>query len=380
MSDTGGGHRASAQALQDALENAYGAELECKIVDMFCEIAGAPFSAMPAGYSWVAKRPWLWRAMFTSGRIAPFRFVTERVSYFMMRARLLHAFRELRPDLIVSVHPLCVTGPLRALRELGQRERVKFATVVTDLGGAHPVWFDAGVDACFVPNASVASLARRRGLRDEQLHEVGLPVRAAFSRDPPRARSQMRHALGLSPNSPAVLLMGGGDGVGGLGRVASQVATALANAHSAGKVPHAPQMVVICGRNEALRRELLAAEWPIKVQVHGFVSNVSDWMAACDTLITKAGPGSIAESMIRGLPVVLSGYLPGQEFANVELVESERVGVYRRKPDEIARVTADLLSDPLKLSEMSQRARMLGRPHATQQIAAKLHSMLDNAN
>lgn len=36
------------------------------------------------------------------------------------------------------------------------------------------------------------------------------------------------------------------------------------------------------------------------------------WMGACDCIITKAGPGTIAEALIRGLPIILNDYIPGQ--------------------------------------------------------------------
>lgn len=36
------------------------------------------------------------------------------------------------------------------------------------------------------------------------------------------------------------------------------------------------------------------------------------WMAACDTIITKAGPGTIAEALISGLPILLNGNVPCQ--------------------------------------------------------------------
>jgi 1,2-diacylglycerol 3-beta-galactosyltransferase len=35
-------------------------------------------------------------------------------------------------------------------------------------------------------------------------------------------------------------------------------------------------------------------------------------MAAVDTIITKAGPGTIAEALISGLPILLNGNVPCQ--------------------------------------------------------------------
>lgn len=79
---------------------------------------------------------------------------------------------------------------------------------------------------------------------------------------------------------------------------------------------------MICGKNQALKRELEEAKWPenARVLIHGFVSNMHEWMEAVDTLVTKAGPGTIAEATIKGLPVMLSGFLPGQEEGNVPYV------------------------------------------------------------
>ena len=47
----------------------------------------------------------------------------------------------------------------------------------------------------------------------------------------------------------------------------------------------------------------------------GFVKKMSELMEVADCLVTKAGPGTIAEAAIRGLPTMLSSYLPGQEGA-----------------------------------------------------------------
>jgi 1,2-diacylglycerol 3-beta-galactosyltransferase len=57
-----------------------------------------------------------------------------------------------RADMVISVHPLCQDLPLRILADLDssgltrkwEGRTTPFATVVTDLGGAHPTWFNPG--------------------------------------------------------------------------------------------------------------------------------------------------------------------------------------------------------------------------------------------
>ncbi|KAJ0948486.1 hypothetical protein HanRHA438_Chr01g0027781 [Helianthus annuus] len=38
------------------------------------------------------------------------------------------------------------------------------------------------------------------------------------------------------------------------------------------------------------------------------------WVLVTAFIITKAGPGTIAEALIRGLPIILNDYIPGQVY------------------------------------------------------------------
>lgn len=64
----------------------------------------------------------------------------------------------------------------------------------------------------------------------------------------------------------------------------------------------------------------------MQVTIKGFVDNMPEWMTACDMIISKAGPGTIAESFICGLPVLLNGFVPCQEEGNVPFVLKHQVG------------------------------------------------------
>ncbi len=63
-----------------------------------------------------------------------------------------------------------------------------------------------------------------------------------------------------------------------------------------------------------LMKPVLHREFPggLKVKLCGFVTNMAEWMTACDVIITKAGPGTIAEALICGLPIILNGFIPCQ--------------------------------------------------------------------
>jgi len=113
------------------------------------------------------------------------------------------------------------------------------------------------------------------------------------------------------------------------------------------------------------------------VEVRGFTSAISDYMEAADCLITKAGPGTIAEAAIRGLPTVLSSHLPGQEAGNVPFVVSSGFGEFSTKPRQIARTVSAWLQDDELLRAKSGAALRVAAPDATRQIAVDLLQMLD---
>jgi 1,2-diacylglycerol 3-beta-galactosyltransferase len=136
-------------------------------------------------------------------------------------------------------------------------------------------------------------------------------------------------------------------------------------------------LVVICGRNQKMQNELLAERWPIPTVINGFVNNMSDWMAASDCIITKAGPGTIAESLVRGLPIILFGFIRGQEEGNVPYVTQHNVGAFSENPVEIAAIVSRWFGPQQALrAEMSQRARQLSNPQATFQIVDDIARLL----
>jgi 1,2-diacylglycerol 3-beta-galactosyltransferase len=136
-------------------------------------------------------------------------------------------------------------------------------------------------------------------------------------------------------------------------------------------------MVIVCGRNRRLQTTLSNEPWTIPVQVHGFVNNMSDWMGASDCIVTKAGPGTIAESLIRELPILLSGYIPGQEEGNVPYVVENKVGVFASEPAAIAAQVARWFGpERAALAQMAENAKRLANPHSTENIVRDLANII----
>ena len=74
----------------------------------------------------------------------------------------------------------------------------------------------------------------------------------------------MREELGLDPNLQAVLLMGGGEGMGPVKKTAKALGEALFDKEAEKPIG---QLIIICGRNKSLVSTLESLEWKIPVKV-----------------------------------------------------------------------------------------------------------------
>jgi len=371
MSDTGGGHRASGEALRAAFEELYGPQQETHMVDFWIECAGFPFTVIPGVYSFAQRNPSFWKFLYWFGQFGPTRGFTDELFNVVAHRKVKKALVDFDADVIVSVHPMVQNLSLRVLRRIERYQEAPYAIVITDFGDAHPMWFHELCDTCYVPTNAIRGIAIDEGLEEEQVREFGLPVRSDFWEPLSESKDALRQRLGLKAGLPTVLIVSGGDGAVGLEKVAIAVADAIGR-----KVDGEGQMVVICGRNESVRDRLCNRPWEIPVVIQGFVTNMGDWMGACDCIVTKAGPGTIAEALIRGLPMVLSYFLPGQEEGNVDFVIEHRVGVYCPRSRDIGETVADWFADPEILGDMSTRAKSLGRPQASREIAKDIWKVL----
>jgi hypothetical protein len=81
-------------------------------------------------------------------------------------------------------------------------------------------------------------------------------------------------------------------------------------------------------RRDALRRRLTleCRRYGDRLLPLGFVTNMADWLRCADAVVTKAGPGTIAETLCCGTPLLLTSCLSGQEKGNAEFVVSAGAG------------------------------------------------------
>lgn len=359
FSDTGGGHRSAAQAIIEAIDLEFPDQTTHEMVDIFREYAPKPLNYAPEIYPPLTRMPTVWGMGYHLSD-GPRR---TRLFYQMIwpyiQWSLNRLIREHPCSLIVSVHQLPNAPLLRAISNSGVKIPVNI--VVTDLVSTHAAWYARDADKIIVPT----SVAYRRGLNlgiaSERMKIIGLPVADKFCQ-PTGDKEQIRKRLGWPTDRTVVLMVGGGDGMGPLEPTAKAIDGARLPVH----------LAIITGRNKKLKEKFEKHNWKTTADIYGFVTDMPDFMRAADILVTKAGPGTISEAFIAGLPMILYARLPGQEDGNVSYVVSNNAGIWAPRPAQVLNALRNWLDHPEERQRAIDACKHLARPSASRDIARVL--------
>ena len=367
IADTGGGHRSAARAVAQALERLYPG----RFGPVLCDPLGGPGSARllrrVTGLYGPAIRlaPWLWGAAYhaTDSRAAA--AVLRRTLLRLADRPALAAARAHRPAAVVSFHPL--TGAAAVTARDRAAPGSPAVTVVTDLARIHAAWRYGGADLIVAPPAASAGLG---AAGEPPWMAAALPATREFWGGPLRGRGEraaLRRSFCVREDRFLVLLTGGGEGSGGIGRRAAAILRRLPDV----------DVVAVCGRNRRLRRRLdrLAAGSGGRLTVTGFTRDMAGWLRCCDLVVTKAGPGTIAEATCCGAPLLLTSHVPGQERGNAEFVTRAGAGRRARRVRRMLAEIDDLRGDGSRLTEMRAASGRLGQPGAAAAIAEQIAAL-----
>ena len=277
--------------------------------------------------------------------------LTIRIFHAPM-VRLLESFwREHPADLLVSVIP-------HFNREICQSWSTvypgrPFVTLITDLADFPPRFWIEPIKEQYVIAGTERAVEQARAFGHVDAHifaASGMILRPDFYVEEAVDPLALRKEMGLRPDLPTAVVLFGGHG--------SKVMYDVTERLDAAGLPI--QLILICGKNEALAAKLRAREWRMPVHIIGFTKEVHRVMRAADFLIGKPGPGSIAEAMVRKLPVLIecNAWTLPQERYNAEWVTEKRVGIVLHSFREVVEGVRQI-SDPATLAEFRKNVAAL---------------------
>jgi UDP-N-acetylglucosamine:LPS N-acetylglucosamine transferase len=276
---------------------------------------------------------------------------TIRLFHRPMVKLLVQHFRKQPADLLVSVIP-------HFNREIGQAWRRcypdrPFVTIITDLADFPPHFWIEPMKEQYVICGTKRAVEQARLIGKDSSHifpTSGMILRPDFYEVDNTDPVSLRRELNLRSDLPTGMLLFGGFG--------SEVMYKIAERLNAAGLPL--QLIVICGRNEKLAGKFRSRAWNMPLHIVGFTKEVHRLMLAADFLIGKPGPGSVAEAMVRKLPVILecNAWTLPQERYNTEWVREKGVGIVLGNFREIASAVRQLLQ-PGKLAELRAHTEAL---------------------
>ncbi|SDE24834.1 MGDG synthase family glycosyltransferase [Sporomusa acidovorans] len=277
-----------------------------------------------------------------------------------MKRSMLKLIEAHRPDALICTHPF----PCGAAAYLKRNHKINLPLigVITDFA-IHRFWCYRETDLYFVATPELKQQLARQNIDLSRIHATGIPVNEKFSHIPSQVElDSLRRLLGFANPHPVILIMGGGLGLGDL----EQAVLALDT------LPLPLNLVVVTGRNATLRRSLLskAPNFVHPLKVLGYTRHIPEFMSVADLLITKPGALTISEALSMKLPLLLYQAIPGHEEENAAYLIGKGAALWSQNSHSLTATVHDLLANPQQISSMREMATQIGRPMASQAIAA----------
>ena len=350
--DAGGGHRNAAVALQTVIsQQNRGWQVELvqfqELTDHLDVLRKLTGIRIQEQYNTLLRNGW------TLGATQLLRVLqtTIRIFHRPLVKLLAGHFRNSDADLLVSVIPH-FNQEIAEAWKLVHPDKA-FVTLITDVADFPPHFWIESAENQYVICGSEKAAQQARAIGKNATHifqTSGMILRPDFYLPDNSDPLAIRKELGLQTVPPTGMLLFGGFG----SKVMLEIVEQLDNA----KLPL--QLIVICGRNEKLAETFRGRKWNLPLHIVGFTNEVHRLMRAADFLVGKPGPGSVAEAMMRKLPVILecNAWTLPQERYNTEWVREKRVGIVLRNFREIVGGVKQLL-EPATLGEFRRNVAAL---------------------
>jgi UDP-N-acetylglucosamine--N-acetylmuramyl-(pentapeptide) pyrophosphoryl-undecaprenol N-acetylglucosamine transferase len=283
---------------------------------------------------------------------------------FVRSYRLAAAcFAQRPPRFVLAMGGFISAPPIIAARRFGAKT---FLHESNSIPGRANRWLARVVDGAFVYFPPTAGkLAARR------VEVVGMPVRPQFLE--PMTPASARVQMGLEPDAPVLLVMGGSQGAARVNELAVDIAPQLRQA-----VPNL-QFVHLTGDRDFEPVRARYQELKIPAAVHAFWGEMGLALAAADVAVSRAGASSLAELAARQLPAVLIPYPAAAEnhqyFNAQAFVQTGAARMFSQitaAPDHLAAEILELLRNPLKRSAMQAALAEWNAPAAAGDMAERI--------
>ncbi|MDR9402485.1 MAG: glycosyltransferase [Halothece sp. Uz-M2-17] len=374
-SDTGGGHRSAARALQSAFSHQNSEQTPITVNTVQILEEGSVLTRQLANlYNWLLRHRQNWVKYYFQllERLRP----NESVRLFQhLRSYGEQLLATYPPDVIVSVHPM-LQHFFADLLASQQREDIPLVTVVTDpADGFWRGWACPTVKQYFVATEAAQQQLVEYGIPPEKIMVAGMPVHPHFHPVSPQEKQQLRVKYGLHPQRFTLLVNAGWIGGGNIPKI-YQALSQSENLEI--------QVVFLAGKNDKLAHHArqFAQTSHLPILVFDFVSSIHELMQLSDAMVSKLGGLTTFEALACELPLIADTITPPmpQEAATVQWLRAQDLAIFLKRPEEIVSAIALLANSSEKQQQLRQVSRLNLKPNSTAFIASRILQLSQTVN
>ena len=360
--NTGGGHNSAAGAVSDCF-TAHGDE--CDIKDALAFLPHGTSYIVSNGHVFIYKKaPRLFGFFYRLAENHPAKENSDSIIYDMLTvgARSLKKFLEANPyDAVICTHVFAGMIATEAKRKYGIPKRIYF--VSTDYT-CSPGVAEINADLFFIPHRLLAPEFEEKRIPKDRIVSSGIPVRQSFYEH--YEKDTAKKLLDLPKDKRIVLLMCGSMGCGPIKELGSLLCHEL---------PTDAHLVVICGSNKRLYKELKKDLKANNATIVGFTDQMSLYMDAASLALTKPGGLSTSEALAKALPLVLINAVPGCETRNLDFLTVNNFSQTAGSVERLSMLVCKTLQSPETLESISLRLKSQFNTNAAEVIR---ESVLNN--
>ena len=352
----GGGHRSSSNAIEEAIHK-LDTSVDVKSIDAMEFMPGySAESNDETGYiSLTTKYRFFWKLMyeFSSRR----KEGSNRVLAHAIFRRFSKKILELKPDVILSVHPCFVGSVILCLEKMHMT--IPVCTCIIDLVKHSRLWHDTKCAITFVPTKAMFRELQDEGFADERLVHSGFPVRAEFKFNDRRRKNDRSH-LNILMVNPSL--------------ERDEVTLEMVRI----VLKFSSDVTVVTGSDRHLKQYLdESLQEENRVEVLGYVTDMQKRLSKADVVITKAGPNIVLEAVRMCVPILITGHILGQEEENHNYVIENGYGLKCESPGELEQALQTLLHNGRELmSQFSNSERTCADTDGAAVVAQHLIEIL----
>ncbi len=313
-------------------------EFEVRIADVGQVEKGGFATVLEKAYSKILDRfAGLWGFLYSSRFVTAISLPPRKFIASFKSKNTLNLLREFQPAIVISTQAIS-TGVIAYLKSKGLYKG-KLVAVFSDYH-LHRFWLFDEVDLYACNIQKQADELKRLGVPADKIVITGLFLADKFYK--PLDKEQAAVSAGLLRSMPVVFLFNGGR---------PRTVDTLNVFRQLLRSARSFQVVVVCGKNAELKKELeqIGAPSAHPVKIYGYSNQIDLLMAASDVMIGKTGGPTMGEAVLKKLPMVLTDIRPGHEQANLEFLLKNNIVVHARVPREAVFLAEQILDKKIRI-------------------------------